>query len=163
MRASMQNGGGGGERKRDTSQSIAALCHRCSVLLCELSWSGAEGCIRHTTTYFPDGFFCVSLCTCCCVTWCDVVLCCSRICTGFAVKRQGFNDLTPIWMATIKNTENWGTWVAQSVKHLISAQVNGTSQLMGSSPTSGSVLTSQSLLGILSLPLSVPLPDSLNK
>ena len=37
-----------------------------------------------------------------------------------------------------------GTWVAQSVKHLTSAQVM-ISQSVGSSPASGSVLTPQSL------------------
>ena len=38
----------------------------------------------------------------------------------------------------------WGTWVAQSVKHLTSAQVM-ILQLVGSSPWSGSVLTAQIL------------------
>ena len=38
----------------------------------------------------------------------------------------------------------WGTWVAQSVKHLTSAQVM-ISQSVSSSPVSGSVLTAQSL------------------
>ena len=37
-----------------------------------------------------------------------------------------------------------GAWVAQSVKHLTSAQVM-ISRFMGSSPASGSVLTAQSL------------------
>ena len=37
-----------------------------------------------------------------------------------------------------------GAWVAQSVKHLTSAQVM-ISQFMSSSPTMGSVLTAQSL------------------
>ena len=54
---------------------------------------------------------------------------------------------------------NWGTWVAQSVKCWISAQVM-ISQFMSSSPTSGSVLTVWSLPGILLLPLSLPLPHS---
>ena len=63
----------------------------------------------------------------------------------------------------------WGPWVAQSVKHLTSAQVV-ISRFMGSSPVLGSVLTAQSLepasdsvspslsappLLTLSLPLSV--------
>ena len=39
---------------------------------------------------------------------------------------------------------NWGTWVAQSVKCLTSAQVM-ISQSVSSSPASGSVLTAQSL------------------
>ena len=41
-------------------------------------------------------------------------------------------------------TINGGTWVAQSVKHLTSAQVM-ISQFVGSSPASDSVLTAQSL------------------
>ena len=62
-----------------------------------------------------------------------------------------------------KDTKQWksmGTWVAQSVKHLTSAQVT-MSQFVSSSPISGSVLTAQSLdhasnSVILCLPLSVP-------
>ena len=46
-----------------------------------------------------------------------------------------------------------------SVRFLISAQVM-ISPFMKSSPTAGSGLTAQSLLGILSLPLSLPLPRS---
>ena len=38
----------------------------------------------------------------------------------------------------------WGTWAAQSVKHLTLAQVM-ISQFVGLSPASGSVLTAQSL------------------
>ena len=45
-----------------------------------------------------------------------------------------------------------GAWVAQSVKHLTSAQVV-ISRLVSSSPASGSVLTARSLLGILSVSL----------
>ena len=44
----------------------------------------------------------------------------------------------------IKAAYPWGTWVAQSVKHLTLAWVM-ISQFVGSSPTSGSVLTAQSL------------------
>ena len=44
------------------------------------------------------------------------------------------------------------TWVAQSVKRLVLAEVM-TSWFMSLSPTSGSVLTTRRLLGILSLPL----------
>ena len=40
--------------------------------------------------------------------------------------------------------KRWGAWMAQSVKHLTSAQVM-ISRFVGSSPTSGSVLTAQSL------------------
>ena len=43
-----------------------------------------------------------------------------------------------------KEAEGRGTWVAQSVKSLISAQIM-ISQLVSSSPLSGSVLTAQSL------------------
>ena len=56
----------------------------------------------------------------------------------------------------------WGTWVAQSVKHLILAQVM-ISRSVSSSPTSGSVLTRLrvwSLLEILCLLLSLPLSHS---
>ena len=56
----------------------------------------------------------------------------------------------------------WGTWVAQWVKHLISAQVT-VSGFVGSSPTLGSVLTAQSLepaWDFVSPCLSVPLPHS---
>ena len=52
----------------------------------------------------------------------------------------------------------WGTWVAQSVKHLISAQVM-ILHFVGWSPASGSVLTAQSLepaLDSVSPSLSVP-------
>ena len=53
----------------------------------------------------------------------------------------------------------WGTWLAQPVKRLTSAQVM-ISQFVSSSPVSGSVLTAQSLeqLWILYLPLSAPPP-----
>ena len=51
-----------------------------------------------------------------------------------------------------------GTWVAQSVKHLTSAQVM-ISQSVSSSPTSGSVLTAQSLEPASdSVSSSLPLP-----
>ena len=52
----------------------------------------------------------------------------------------------------------WGAWVAQSVKHLTSAQVM-ISWFMGSSPVLGSVLTAQRLesaLDSVSLSLSAP-------
>ena len=55
-----------------------------------------------------------------------------------------------------------GTWVAQSVEHLTSAQVT-ISYFMSSSPTLGSVLTAQSLesaSGSVSPSLSLPLPHS---
>ena len=44
----------------------------------------------------------------------------------------------------VENNEDWGAWVAQSVKRPTSAQVM-ISQFVSSSPTSGSVLTAQSL------------------
>ena len=47
------------------------------------------------------------------------------------------------------------------VRLSISAQVI-ISRLMGSSPTWGSAMTARSLLGILSLPLSLPLPRLLS-
>ena len=53
-----------------------------------------------------------------------------------------------------------GSWVAQLVKHLTSAQVM-ISQFLSSSPVSGSVLTAQSLepaWDSVSPPLSLPLP-----
>ena len=50
----------------------------------------------------------------------------------------------------------WGTWVAQLVKHPTLAQVT-ISQLVSLSPASGSVLTAQ----ILCLPLSAPSPPLL--
>ena len=55
-----------------------------------------------------------------------------------------------------------GTWVAQSVKHLTSAQLM-ISRFVGLSPTSGSVLTAQSLepASILRLPLFAPPPLTL--
>ena len=54
-----------------------------------------------------------------------------------------------------------GTWVAQLVKHLTSAQ-DMISQFMGSSPASGSVLTAQSLEPAFDSvsPLSLPLTHS---
>ena len=54
-----------------------------------------------------------------------------------------------------------GAWVAQSVKHLTSAQVM-ISRPVGSSPASGPVLTAWTLelLRVLCLPLSLPLPCS---
>ena len=48
-------------------------------------------------------------------------------------------------------------WVTQPVKRPTAAQIM-ISWFMSSSPTSGSALTVQSLLGILSPPLSLPLP-----
>ena len=47
-----------------------------------------------------------------------------------------------LWL--LKTFESWGAWVAQSVKHLTSAQVV-ISQFMSLSPASGSVLMAQSL------------------
>ena len=44
----------------------------------------------------------------------------------------------------LKRRKFWGAWVAQSVKHLTSAQVM-ISWVVGSSSASGSVLTAQSL------------------
>ena len=49
----------------------------------------------------------------------------------------------------------WLSWL--SIQGLVSAQAV-MSQFVSSSHTSGSVLTAQNLLGILSLPLSLPLP-----
>ena len=54
-----------------------------------------------------------------------------------------------------------GTWVAQSVKRLTSAQVM-ISQFVGPSPTSGSVLTAQSLEPALDSGFCVPLSLSLS-
>ena len=51
-----------------------------------------------------------------------------------------------------KNIYHRGAWVAQSVKHLTSAQVT-ISQFVGSNPLSGSVLTARSL---------EPAPDSVS-
>ena len=59
----------------------------------------------------------------------------------------------------LKWTPEWGAWMAQSVKHLISAQVM-ISRFVGSSPASGSVLTAGSLepaLDSVSPSLSAPL------
>ena len=58
---------------------------------------------------------------------------------------------------SLKKIYSWGTWVAQSVEYLTSAQVM-ISQFMSSSPASGSLLSAQSLLWNLCLPLPVPLP-----
>ena len=44
----------------------------------------------------------------------------------------------------LNHQETWGTWVAQSVKHLTLARVM-ISRFVSSSPASGSVLTAQSL------------------
>ena len=55
-----------------------------------------------------------------------------------------------------KSAGSGGSWVAQSVKRLTSAQVM-ISRFVGSSPASGSVLTVRSMLGILSLSLPHPL------
>ena len=65
-----------------------------------------------------------------------------------------FNIVLEVLATAIRTKRNRGAWVAQSVKHLTSAQVM-ISQFVGLSPVSGSVLTAQSLLGILSLPLSL--------
>ena len=57
------------------------------------------------------------------------------------------DDRGELLIATEKENQNGrrrGTWVAQSVKRLISAQVM-ISWLVSSSPTSGSVLTAQIL------------------
>ena len=59
-----------------------------------------------------------------------------------------------------KKFDEGGTWVAQSVKRLTSAQVT-ISPLVSSSPTSGSVLTAQSLesaLDSVTPSLSTPPP-----
>ena len=64
------------------------------------------------------------------------------------------------YVCTFENAEGRGTWVAQSVKHLTSAQVM-MSQFVISSPTPGSVLTAQSLEPVsdpVSPSLSLPLP-----
>ena len=58
----------------------------------------------------------------------------------------------------LKHGPWWGTWVAQLVKHLTSAQVM-ISLSMSSSPMSGTVLTAQSLEPASdSVSLSLPLP-----
>ena len=57
-----------------------------------------------------------------------------------------------------KKQEGWGAWVAQSVKHLTSAQVM-ISQLVSSSPVLGSVLAAEGLeptSDSVSTPLSAP-------
>ena len=62
-----------------------------------------------------------------------------------------------------KKEKSWGTCVAQSVKHLTSAQVM-VSQFVSSSPALGSVLIAQSLepaLDSVSSPLSASLPLAL--
>ena len=61
-----------------------------------------------------------------------------------------------------KNKRIRGAWVAQPVRHPTSALVM-ISWFMRSSPTPGYVLTIWSLLGILSPPLSLPLPCSLSQ
>ena len=48
------------------------------------------------------------------------------------------------WVPHFENHWGPGTWVVQSVKHLILSQIM-ISQFMSSSPGSGSVLTAQSL------------------
>ena len=56
--------------------------------------------------------------------------------------------------------KTWGTWVAQSVKRLTSAQVM-ISLSVSLSPASGSVLTARSLEPALdSVSISLPLPSS---
>ena len=62
---------------------------------------------------------------------------------GHKFLKSGMKEGLPLnILQTLKN--NWGTWVAQSVEHLTSAQVM-ISHSMSSSPVSGSVLTAQSL------------------
>lgn len=57
----------------------------------------------------------------------------------------------------IKNTKEWGTWVAQLVKHLTLDFGSGHDlRVVGSRPVSGSLL-SGSLLEILFLPLPLRL------
>ena len=54
-----------------------------------------------------------------------------------------------------------GTWVAQSVKHPTLDFSSGHDlMVVRSSPASGSALTTQSLLGVVSLPISLPLPQT---
>ena len=67
--------------------------------------------------------------------------------------------LAPACDGELENYPVWGTRVAQLVKRglLISARVM-ISQFVRVSPVSGSALRMRSLLGILSLPLSLPLP-----
>ena len=65
----------------------------------------------------------------------------------------------PTFEKVSKNVRNKGTWVAQSVKHLTSAQVM-ISWFVSLSPASGSVLSARSRLWIVCLPLSLPLPRS---
>ena len=61
----------------------------------------------------------------------------------------------------ILKTEIRGNWVAQSVKHPTPDLGSGHDLMVSDSePQTFSVLTVQSLLGILSLPLSLPLPHS---
>ena len=71
----------------------------------------------------------------------------------------------PMWLSLLMRghvlkLRDGGTWVAQSVKHLTSAQVM-ISLSVSLSPVSGSVLTAQGLeaaLGSVSPSLSAPLP-----
>ena len=78
-----------------------------------------------------------------------------------ANRSRGILGETPLHRNySIWNQRRWGTWVAESVKHLTLAQVT-ISQSMSSSPASGSVLTARSLepaSDSVSPPLSLPLP-----
>ena len=67
----------------------------------------------------------------------------------------GWEDVEYILYLRKVQAPEWLSWL--SVWFLVSAQVM-ISQFMKWSPASGSVLTVRSLLGILSLPLSLPLP-----
>ena len=71
--------------------------------------------------------------------------------------REEMELLPPRGVAELNKRHVRGAWVAQSVKLPTSAPVM-ISRFVSSSPVLGSVLTVRSLLGILSLPLSLPLP-----
>ena len=69
----------------------------------------------------------------------------------------------PQFLKSLKNEQEVGTWVAQSVKHPTSAQVM-ISWFVGLSPALGSVLTAQSLEPVsdsVSPPLSLHPPPML--
>ena len=59
-------------------------------------------------------------------------------------RRKNCNKGNQAKAGSLKGMTSWGTWVAQSVECLTSAQVI-ISRFTGSSPESGSVLTAQSL------------------
>ena len=69
--------------------------------------------------------------------------------------KMHFNN--EFYSANLTFKKSWGTWVAQSVKHLLILAQVMISWLVRLSPTSGSVLIAWSLFGIFSLPLPLSL------